>query len=60
VSEYQEVNESDPSKLDKDELRIKKAREEMMGVDGMVSLDDFEVGIRIKRGFPGSPERRDS
>lgn len=25
------------------EARIKKAREEMMGVDGMVNLDDFEV-----------------
>ncbi|KAJ9127651.1 hypothetical protein QFC24_001061 [Naganishia onofrii] len=25
------------------EAKIKKAREEMMGVDGMVNLDDFEV-----------------
>jgi hypothetical protein len=57
---HEEVNESDPSKLDEDELSIKKAREEMMGVDGMVSLDDFEVGIRIKHGFPGNPGRRDS
>jgi L-lactate dehydrogenase (cytochrome) len=35
---------SSSSGVNKDvEARIKKAKAEMMGVDGMVNLDDFEV-----------------